>query len=222
MKEKANEQKNLILKQSYKLIKEKGYGQTTTRDIAEACGMKRGLLHYYYPKKQDILFDIYSDFLSVLSGYVKRTKPGQDPESTIMMIDKIYYEYIFYDRDMLNILVHILQNRELTKIKVDKTIQIFEKIYLDCEEELDREQLFIAMAAAIGAEVELLLNIFEGRLTMDVDQLMTSVVKIVFMLRGIPIEEVDRILVQIQRDFDLEMLGDIENCLRDNCGWYHD
>lgn len=77
MKEKSIDQKNLILKQSYKLKKEKGYVQTTTRDSAEACGMKSGLLHYYYPKKQGILFDIYSNFLSVLSGYVKKIRPGQ-------------------------------------------------------------------------------------------------------------------------------------------------
>ncbi len=220
MKEKSNEQKNLILRQSYKLIKERGYGKTTTRDIAEACQMKRGLLHYYYPKKQDILFDIYSDFLSVLAGYVKKSRPNQDAESTIMMIDKIYYEYIFYDRNMLNILIYILENRELTKIKVDKTIQIFEKIYSDCDEELDREQLFIAMAAAIGAEVELLLNIFEGRLEMGVDQLMSSVVKIIFVLRGIPIQKVDEILLKIQKEFDSTMLKDIEDCLRENCIWY--
>lgn len=210
----------LILQQSYQLFKTSGYDKTTTRDIAAACGMKRGLLHYYYPKKQDILFDIYADFLNHLVDFTRASFHHDDAELTIVMIDKIYYEYVFYNRDLLSILVNILENRELTQVKVAKTMAIFEKIYAQDSEPFDRDQLFIAMAAAIGAEVELLLNLISGNIEISVDELLEGVLKIVAVLRGLDPQLVEQRLIHVRQDYDRMELADLDKYLKANCSWY--
>jgi len=55
----------LIARKAAKLFKEKGYHQTTMRDISRATGMAMGNLYDYISKKEDILclvFDVYHDY----------------------------------------------------------------------------------------------------------------------------------------------------------------
>jgi AcrR family transcriptional regulator len=45
---------NRILKAALSLLARKGYENTTINDIADAAGVSRGLLHYYFKDKEDL------------------------------------------------------------------------------------------------------------------------------------------------------------------------
>lgn len=62
-------QREDIIKVSYTLFLEQGYNAVTTRQIAEACGISRSLLHHYYNKKEDILLEVFGRIISKLSEY---------------------------------------------------------------------------------------------------------------------------------------------------------
>lgn len=44
-----------ILKQSFKLFREKSYHNTSMADIADACGILKGSLYHYYPSKEALM-----------------------------------------------------------------------------------------------------------------------------------------------------------------------
>lgn len=44
------------------LFKEKGYDETSISMICEKAGVSKTALHYYYPKKQDLFFDMNNNF----------------------------------------------------------------------------------------------------------------------------------------------------------------
>jgi len=44
-----------ILKQSFKLFREKSYHNTSMADIADACGILKGSLYHYYPSKESLM-----------------------------------------------------------------------------------------------------------------------------------------------------------------------
>ena len=48
----------LILTEAARLFRENGYERTTVRQIANACGLLPGSLHYRYPAKEAILLDM--------------------------------------------------------------------------------------------------------------------------------------------------------------------
>lgn len=50
--------RDLILSQASRLFTEKGFSAVTLEEIAEAVGIKRESLYYYYPGKYDLLYDI--------------------------------------------------------------------------------------------------------------------------------------------------------------------
>ena len=62
--ETINDIEKNILKISTKLFLDQGYDNTTIRQIAEASGIGRGHLYYYFKKKEDILLFIYKTILN--------------------------------------------------------------------------------------------------------------------------------------------------------------
>ncbi len=48
----------MILKEASRLFTERGFSATTLEDIAEAVGIRRESLYYYYPGRYDLLYDI--------------------------------------------------------------------------------------------------------------------------------------------------------------------
>jgi TetR/AcrR family transcriptional regulator, cholesterol catabolism regulator len=55
-----------ISERAIKLFIRKGYLKTTTREIAEACGMSTGALYHYIGSKEDILSILSNGFVSIL------------------------------------------------------------------------------------------------------------------------------------------------------------
>ena len=58
-----SERKNDIIKTAIKLFNENGYGNTSTRHIAETMDISVGNLYYYFKNKEDILIEIFTDFI---------------------------------------------------------------------------------------------------------------------------------------------------------------
>ena len=58
-----SERKNDIIKTAIKLFNENGYGNTSTRHIAETMEISVGNLYYYFKNKEDILIEIFTDFI---------------------------------------------------------------------------------------------------------------------------------------------------------------
>lgn len=67
--------RNRILKNTRKLIVEKGFNSTSISDIIAATGVKKGNLYYYYPSKNDlglaVLKDAEQEFFDILAASFK-------------------------------------------------------------------------------------------------------------------------------------------------------
>ncbi|NOZ66722.1 MAG: helix-turn-helix transcriptional regulator, partial [Alphaproteobacteria bacterium] len=62
--------RELILAQASQLFMEKGFAATSLEDIAEAVGIRRESLYYYYPGKYDLLYDIIEpQIANVMTGF---------------------------------------------------------------------------------------------------------------------------------------------------------
>lgn len=59
-----NETKKVIIETSSNLIMEKGIKNTSLADIAQAVGISKGTLYYYYSSKDDIIYDIMEEHLN--------------------------------------------------------------------------------------------------------------------------------------------------------------
>lgn len=82
-----DEKRQEILRQAGKLFAEHGYSGTSITMIAEACGVSRSLLYYYYAEKDAVLFDILlNNVQEQLAAAESAAKSVQDPKERLFEI----------------------------------------------------------------------------------------------------------------------------------------
>jgi AcrR family transcriptional regulator len=59
--------KQTILDQALKLFVEQGFTETTTRDIAKACGISEGAIYRHFQSKDEIGWELFHDSYAVMA-----------------------------------------------------------------------------------------------------------------------------------------------------------
>lgn len=59
--------RKLILQTASRLMMEQGVTNTSLADIAREAGISKGTLHYYYPSKSDLIYDITQEHFSLVT-----------------------------------------------------------------------------------------------------------------------------------------------------------
>jgi len=77
-RKKSKDQKQLIIAKSSSLFWEKGYAETSMRDIAQECGFRPANIYNFFSNKEAILFEIlYGEMEEILSP-IKRLEEDED------------------------------------------------------------------------------------------------------------------------------------------------
>lgn len=76
-----------LLRETTHLFVERGFDGTSMREIADACGVTKASLYYYYSSKADLLADIISTYLDAVSTAVTRGRAASpDPAGRLRAI----------------------------------------------------------------------------------------------------------------------------------------
>lgn len=60
-----------ILDQALKLFVEQGFTETTTRDIAKACGISEGAIYRHFRSKDEIGWELFHDSYAVMADHLQ-------------------------------------------------------------------------------------------------------------------------------------------------------
>ncbi|MCW2645454.1 MAG: Transcriptional regulator [Pseudonocardiales bacterium] len=75
-----------------KLFSEKGYSETTTRELAAAMDVTNGTFYYYFPSKEDLLRQICEDALAEITAAV--TKAVDGAESGLDAVTQMIHSHV--------------------------------------------------------------------------------------------------------------------------------
>lgn len=91
-----------IMQAAKELFYEKGYKETSVRDIANRANIKLGTLTYYY-KKEDIVMNIYSDFSIRLYNHISQYAPQVNGSiEHIFYSTFLMYHAVFIDKQTVS------------------------------------------------------------------------------------------------------------------------
>lgn len=219
--DRASFQRKNILKTSFDLFKNKGYNNTTTREIAQASGIRKGLLHYYYNQKEDIIIEIYDNILTSLNNLVNREYSDKINGCTYYAVLNILYFRTMSSRPYLtDLLSEMMLSHNLTQIKIEKSVKSCFSIIQKYKIEVTEYQFFLATIVASGAEAELLSNIRQKKIKMTYDKLATTVNKILFTMLKISDKDIKKsnddamkFANNINIDFVLDYIRENNSCL---------
>jgi AcrR family transcriptional regulator len=74
----AQSDREFVLAAAASLFRDQGFDRTTVKEIAQACDMLPGSLHYRYPSKESLLVDLMRLALEQASSAVSRAIAGVD------------------------------------------------------------------------------------------------------------------------------------------------
>ncbi len=112
---------HLISQVSARLIHQKGFANTTMRDIARATGMSLGGLYHYFKNKEDLLFKILNHYMDLtLSNLEQNLAPLSSPKEQIAFILDRHIRLYVAHYDEAKCLLHereYLRGKHLAMIK---------------------------------------------------------------------------------------------------------
>lgn len=95
-----------ILIEAARLFRQHGYERTTLRQIAEACEILPGSLHYRYPAKEDILLDMMKVAIEqTVHAIVSATTPVADPLNKLRAAIQAHIRTLLTGNDMFYVLL---------------------------------------------------------------------------------------------------------------------
>lgn len=104
-KERQKEElKALILKAARKLFVERGIGQTTIRNIADAVDYSIGTVYVYFRDKNEILHALHTQSFAELHGQFKILYNVKDPMERLRAMGKVYITYGLENPDMYELM----------------------------------------------------------------------------------------------------------------------
>jgi len=130
-----------ILAAAARTFAEKGYANTTTREIAEAADVAEGTLYNYFANKREILLAIAHETEAPMEAAVMATEHIRDRESVVALVERAL--------DLQETQVHFLRSLLAEAWVDDAILQQFVAIRL--ERTHRRLTAFIAEQAAVGA-----------------------------------------------------------------------
>lgn len=74
--------RRLVLDHAARLFRERGYAETSQRDIAEACGIRTASLYYHFASKEEIVAEVLNIGVATVSAEVRRRVEMLGPDAT--------------------------------------------------------------------------------------------------------------------------------------------
>lgn len=188
--ERSEQQKAKILRCAHRLFLSQGLGATTTREIATAAGIQKGLLHYYFPKKDDIVSAMFQGILEGLFDHLSARARDLDGFSFYAALNLLLVTFLTSEDGPGAYLAEISEHRAATELKIRMLSDIASRVAEEKELDLPEYPVFLAVAASVGAETELFLNIQSKQVRLTYEKLATLGNKIFLTLLKIPEGEI--------------------------------
>lgn len=102
-----------ILQAASQLFGEQGYGRTTTRQIAEAVGIKQSTMYYHFADKRAILTSLLSSTVTPALEFARwLTEQDLDPVVRVCALVSFDLETLLRDRLNLHVVYHLPELEE--------------------------------------------------------------------------------------------------------------
>jgi AcrR family transcriptional regulator len=151
---KYKEEKSRISKVAYGLFIKKGFARTTIKDIADASGIGKALVQYYFPKKEIFIYQFINDSIENVAESIVNDKIDAYGSFNTMYLIGYFETWYLTKYEKMNVMRNdILESRNCSQTVIN-TIQEFVFRYIDPPTVSDREMIKNSLTVAIGGEFE--------------------------------------------------------------------
>lgn len=125
------DRRETIIKTAARIFQEKGYAETSMRDIADAVGILKGSLYHHIASKEDMLYEIIDRFVDrmIEKAEARRASETLSPRELLEAILVDILEVIRDERDFIEVYFH--ERRHLSEKRwkaIEKKRSVYEEM----------------------------------------------------------------------------------------------
>ena len=139
------DKRELILNAAQSCLREKGLRGLNIREVAKEAGVSLGSVHYYFASKEEILVEIFRQFVQRVSEATLSGTPDSDPRQVITDLLDGYFEELSKDpttcQGFIDLWNHVPQNEDLRQL-MEKYYRRSTEFLTDLIKEGKRQGLF--------------------------------------------------------------------------------
>jgi AcrR family transcriptional regulator len=104
-KQREKEQmRRLILDKALEIFLEKGYYQTSIRNIADKIEYSPGTIYLYFKEKDEIFYELHNEAFSRLFEMFEPLFHVQDPFERLKAMGRIYMDFAYHNKDLYDLM----------------------------------------------------------------------------------------------------------------------
>lgn len=191
-----NDMEKNILMVSTELFINQGYDKTTIRQIAEAAGIGRGHLYYYFKKKEDILIHIFKGVINkIYDSVIKSSNDTSEIILSYAMIQCIYTYTLVYNEKLFRVYIQASNIEIVRRESQNMLIDLCKKKAQEMRYYISDKDICFSVTIGYAGECELLKRFYNGEKDFDIDSIVRSVTSTRLLLLNIlNHEEVNNII----------------------------
>lgn len=204
--------KKKIIEVATPLFYENGYSNTTIEQIASYCNASKGLVHYHFPSKENIAFDIYDNITNECKTLVQSKMAAKfceyDPIIAQAVIDRLTLRHLKEDSKFFQFF------KETSPLRIGKRSDGFhhyEQLTQNSSLLINYQvhEIQLIAAASQGAVTSLIISYFDGNIDCCYDEFEDYRIEYRFKLLGTDKENIKQIIresKQLYEEFDFKIL----------------
>lgn len=211
MYEKGYNKKEFIYSNAKTILYNKGYTKTTIKEIASYSDIPVSLVHYYFRKKDDILKNIYADFLNNIYSFLHSNNLDifHNTLLTYTVTQRIYYEIILRDKNNSRVYHEVLQSRSNWELVEESSKETYQKIIQENDVIITDELFKSYILLEFGARREFFLEYFKGNINLPPQEVASLLAAISPRLYKIDQRYIDNVLLDSLSIFNSLTLDDL-------------
>lgn len=180
---KNEQERNRIENIAFNLFRKKGYDETSYTDIAQASGLKKSLVQYYFPKKETLISIFENKVLNAAADIVQNSNLTSDPLEQVQLIGYLIFMFLYLDNQKEHLTKAILQDRRNTMAALDEVAKWTIR-YVGSEDPDFNRRLEDAIVFAAGGGCEYVYHVIVKKKDADPNDIVDNVLSEMNLLMG--------------------------------------
>lgn len=132
----AEERKAAIVKTAVRLFAEKGFRGTTTRELAQACGVSEPVLYQHFATKRELYSAIIGSICRVeqkdKDTALETARQAEDDEAFFTRLAELLLDWYEHEPEVIRLLLYsALEGHELSDLFYEKQIVVYYQMLTD-------------------------------------------------------------------------------------------
>lgn len=154
-----------ILQTAKELFYNKGFSDTTVKEICNQSNVKLGTFTYYYNTKEALISDIYVEYVSRIYSYisyVENRKMNSLEKNTIASF--VYYQILFNDDNNVKFHYDVITKLSIFTILGKSLKRFYSSFAREFNLDIDEKEINRIFSADCGIRRELILGFIENKM----------------------------------------------------------